>query len=77
MPRVSIHLVAEPSAPDFSTPDRAVVAAIRASLDGPPSDTWLVPAHDLAATLRAAGKENWALRLEQEEEPSVVTVKFN
>jgi hypothetical protein len=62
--------------PDFATSDAATVAAIRASLDPLPVDTWLVPAHDLAAVLRQCGRGNWAAVLEGEEEPHVVTVRF-
>lgn len=62
---------------DFETSDAATIAAIRASLDPLPVDTWLVPAHELASTLRKCDRKHWAAVLEDEEEPHVVTVRFS
>jgi hypothetical protein len=78
MPSVSIHIHAD-SGPDFETTDPATIAAIRAYLAGftpPESDRWLVPAHELAATLKTVGRKHWAAVLAHEEEAHVVTVVF-
>lgn len=75
MPSVSIH-IRSGSGPDFETSDAGTVAAIRAACPNPDADSWLVPAHDLAGVLSAAGRSMWAAALERMEEPHVVRVKF-
>jgi hypothetical protein len=75
MTEVSIAIHAN-GAPDFRTSDARTIAAIRGSLDLLPVDTWLVPAHELAGTLRRCGRDQWAELLEEEEESHVVTVRF-
>jgi hypothetical protein len=71
MTEVSIAIHAN-GAPDFRTNDARIVAAIQASLDPLP----VVPAHELAVTLRRCGCDQWAATLEEEEEAHVVTVRF-
>lgn len=74
MSTVSIHIHAD-SGPDFETTDPATIAAIRAALG--PQRSHLVPAHDLAATLKAVGRKHWAAILASEEEAHMVTVVFS
>ena len=76
MPKVWISIHAD-GEPEFETTDEGTIAAIRRSLGPPSVDTWLVPAHDLAATLMQCGRALWANVLLHEEEPHVVTVRFS
>lgn len=74
MPSVSIAVhYGEPVT--FETADALTVDAIRVALG--PERSHLVPAHDLAATLRAAGRKHWAAVLDHEEEAHMVTVAFS
>jgi hypothetical protein len=70
MPELRIHLHAE-GPPEFSTSDSATVAAVRAAY---PATSSLVPAHDLAAILRSAGRKHWAAVLAGEEEATLIRV---
>ena len=73
MPTLSIALHAD-GEPTFQTSDTATVEALRAAPG--PEARHLVPAHDLAPILRAAGRKHWAAVLAHEEEAHVVTVVF-
>jgi hypothetical protein len=74
MSTVSIHIHAD-TGPDFQTTDPATVEAIRDALG--PERSHLVPAHDLAATLKAVGRKHWAAVVAGEEEAHMVTVVFS
>ena len=67
----------------FQTTDPTTVAALREALTTTlpegytgPTDTILVPAHDLVPILKAAGRNQWSSVVETEEEASMVRVEF-
>lgn len=74
MPSLAIHLHAS-DPPSFETTDEATVEDVRKALG--PEASHLVPAHDLSAILRAAGRKHWASVLGHEEEAHMVTAVFS
>lgn len=74
MSKLAIRLHAS-DPPSFETTDEATVEEVRKALG--PEASHLVPAHDLAAIVKTAGRKHWASVLGHEEESHMVTVVFS